>query len=388
MNKQARIIIASAITHIHPGAGRSPGVVDLPVIRDSLGYPFIRGSMIKGSIKTSLYKATESTKDNRKDDDSQNQNKKGQDECKADNDDHRLLKCLLGGDIGEGDKGAAAISIQDLYPLVIPAPAYPASDPSGVLGSCGVELGGVVYVTTWTLLSRALAYAKTAGFKELEETLTRLLENSGEGNVLYNTKAAESSVTLAVSGHIVQAKIKNPGLDNDSNTQENNTSSIFKEVEGLNPLYNSYPILDRLLVLDDLHGRIVIERTLERVTRVSIDRATKTVSSGHLWTEEYIPWGTLFIGLVVDTLFRNKCCNKNQDTSKSNKSEGDRSQDTSLEDDPISGFTRLVKDKITNTVVVGGKETVGSGILKLTFPPEDKQAHEDAENAQDGNNTS
>ncbi|MEB3860131.1 MAG: RAMP superfamily CRISPR-associated protein, partial [Desulfurococcales archaeon] len=44
----------SVLTPLHPGAGRSPGVVDLPIIRDSMNYPFIPGSELKGALKTLL----------------------------------------------------------------------------------------------------------------------------------------------------------------------------------------------------------------------------------------------------------------------------------------------------------------------------------------------
>ncbi|MEB3807073.1 MAG: RAMP superfamily CRISPR-associated protein, partial [Desulfurococcales archaeon] len=111
----ARLLLASALTPLHPGAGRAPGVVDLPVVRDTLGYPYIRGTMIKGALKTHLARKLNC---------SHVTTGKGPNRINYDHDKCSQLYCLLGGEVGEGDKGASAVSIQDLYPLFIPAPAY------------------------------------------------------------------------------------------------------------------------------------------------------------------------------------------------------------------------------------------------------------------------
>ena len=46
------LVLYSALTPLHIGIGRAPGAVDLPIARDSFGYPFIPGSSIKGSVKS------------------------------------------------------------------------------------------------------------------------------------------------------------------------------------------------------------------------------------------------------------------------------------------------------------------------------------------------
>lgn len=48
------LILAYAITPVHVGMGRAPGVVDLPFQRDSIGYPIVYGSSFKGVLKSTL----------------------------------------------------------------------------------------------------------------------------------------------------------------------------------------------------------------------------------------------------------------------------------------------------------------------------------------------
>ncbi|ALU12357.1 hypothetical protein EYM_02755 [Ignicoccus islandicus DSM 13165] len=48
------LVLASALSHVHVGVGRSEGIVDLPVIRDGTGVFFLPASSLKGSMKTAL----------------------------------------------------------------------------------------------------------------------------------------------------------------------------------------------------------------------------------------------------------------------------------------------------------------------------------------------
>ena len=48
---RSAVIGLLAETSIHPGTGRSTGVVDLPVAREAAtDYPFIAGSSLKGAL--------------------------------------------------------------------------------------------------------------------------------------------------------------------------------------------------------------------------------------------------------------------------------------------------------------------------------------------------
>ncbi len=340
---------ASALTSIHPGAGRAPGAVDLPVVRDALGYPYIRGSMVKGALKTLLarrlgcrYKQVGPGGNHFID-------------CERSGGDCRRLCCLLGGEVGEGDKGASAVSVQDFYPILIPAPAFTIEkletrEGQGEVGGGKTGpsdlLGGVVYVTTEALLARAQAYAQAAGFIKIADVLGGLSANAGGGcnATLYTSQArAGGRLSLFVAGQLLEACT--------SYSPAPGQLSSLLGLGRLNSLYSRYPIEGRLLVLRDDVGRMLVERLMERATRVALDRLTKTVAEGHLWTEEYLPWGTLFISLLIETGF----------TNKEYCGHGAGSPGTVYE------LESIIARNLGNVVVVGGKESVGGGLLKLGF---------------------
>jgi len=251
----AALLLASALTKLHPGAGRSPGVVDLPVIRDPLGYPYIPGSQVKGSLKTRLAARQGAIKENEK---------KG---ATVDCDQAPCICYLLGGEPGQGNMGASAVQLGDLYPLLIPAPA---ANPEGV-----------VFVTTPYLLTKTAATLRAAGITRDAEALEKATASAG-GKTQVSVKG------VLVDGHLYSLDQLLPTLAN--------------QVRGLNPLYQ---LLNKnILVVPDGHGRVLIDQLLPRVTRVKLNKLTKTVSGGGLWTEEYLPWGTLFLGAIFETGFK------------------------------------------------------------------------------------
>ncbi len=296
----SHLLLAAALTPVHAGAGRSPGVVDLPVVRDPLGYPFIRGTMIKGALKTALLSKNDCISGN-----------SGKEKCKQ-------VLCALGPEKGESTKGASKYSILDLYPLIIPAPA-------GVLEG-GIALGGIVYVTTPALIARAASIA------EFNVDGLRV-----EKPTLYHGRAT-GTATLLVASRVVGVSLAS------SSSLPNGLAELLSKAveEGLHPLYKVYNPASNLLVVPDDTGRVLIDSLLYRVTRVRLDRVTKTVEGGALWTEEYLPWATLLVGKIVDTGFRNEYC--------------------SQADVDIKEF---LDNNGLNSIVVGGKESVGAGLLKL-----------------------
>ena len=325
--------MASALTNLHPGAGRAPGSVDLPVARDSMGIPVVWGTMVKGALKSAVaIKRGCLAGVSRGDREEHIVKCDGEARCKS-------ICCLLGGEPGAGSAGASAVSIQDLYPLLIPAPAYVLAS-NGSKAPC--NLGGVVYVTTKTLLARALAYAEASG-NRLADTLKEAVPEGGggaAGGIVY-CGGYTGSVKLVLAGSVLEATAKPPtaelgGLDDKLGLGD------------LNPLYKVYPVHERLLILDDEIGRSVINRLLVRVSRVALDRETKTVRGGHLWTEEYLPWGTLFLGLAFETGYRNDYCEAS----------------TAGEFDPLKSLEELLGE-IGRMLSIGGKESVGAGLLKI-----------------------
>jgi CRISPR-associated protein Cmr4 len=61
---------------------------------------------------------------------------------------------------------------------------------------------------------------------------------------------------------------------------------------------------------DDSKAVLEIERGIIKYTRNRINLNTKTVVTGSLWTEEYLPNGSIFARIMfLNTPRRNKYCN-------------------------------------------------------------------------------
>ncbi len=306
--------------------------MDLPVVRDPLGIWYVPGSEVKGSLKTSLGHKLNCIPI-----------KNNQYIIDCNNNDCKKLCCLLGPDI-EGDKGASKVSISDFYPVLVPAPSAEK---------------GVVYVTGKLLLARLKALldaaetANTGGTRNNSNTLTGFIENllkdleddkayiinigrpPGESTTTGDNGDGEKNVYLGTI--ILKAKVK-----------EMPSNPDISMIEELHPLYKALGFSGRILVIPNNALKAVLDSLLEKRTRIRLDRAKKTVAAGALWTEEYIPWGTLLAGIIIGTDFKNTYC----------KNGGDTGLDT---------LKNWIEEELGSSLVVGGKETVGSGLIKLGF---------------------
>jgi CRISPR-associated protein Cmr4 len=274
MGLDSYLILAYAVTPIHVGAGRSPGVVDLPFQRDSIGYPIIFGSSYKGVLKSYLQ-----------------QNNKS------------LANCFFGSgpDVSTSDSSPemGRFIVTDLVPVFYPVASLDE---------------GYVYITTEYLLSR------------VEDLLSSLGCNT---NPIYIEEASNT---------VKKIKILLEDVD------------VVKEVSFINKLKSPDKgqnlgalIREKGYALNNEVGLQAIEASLIRVTRNVLDDDTKT--SKNIWTEEYVPHGTILVGGVIDAARQNKFCSeiaKNGDISK------------------------LFVDSFDNKAVfIGGKETVGKGLIKI-----------------------
>lgn len=295
-------IVYAALTRVHPGSGRSPGLVDLPVVRDSLGYPFLPGTSLKGAFKTHYARRHKCVKRTNAD---YVVDCNGGNKCTS-------ICCLFGRDEQGGSEGIAAVLVSDAYPLFLPLP----------------EAGrGIVYVTSPFLLARAAEVLRASGLEDKAGMLERL------------ASAASDKPRITGSGGLLYV-----GMERiDAEALSGSEPGVVDEIAaGLHTFYNAVKPGSALLVVPESMALAFIEKALVRMTRVRLDRETKTVVTGALWTEEYLPQGTLFLGLVAKTGFKNGYCNNINVDSVLN------------EFFPADG----------GYVIVGGKESTGGGLLK------------------------
>lgn len=302
MDRGVYPVVYAALTRVHPGSGRSPGLVDLPVVRDSLGYPFLPGTSLKGAFKTLYARRHECIKDTNAD---HVINCDGGNGCKR-------VCCLFGRDEQGGSEGIAAVLVSDAYPLFMPLPE---------------ASRGIVYVTSPFLLARAAEILKTAGLEDEANKLKELASAASE-----KPRVAGNSGILYVGMERIKAE-----------ALSGSESGVIDELAAdLHAFYNAVKPGNALLVVPESMALAFIEKALVRMTRVRLDRQTKTVVTGALWTEEYLPQGTLFLGLVAKTGFKNGYCS-------------DIDVDRTLSEFFLTdgGY-----------VIVGGKESTGGGLLK------------------------
>lgn len=261
-------MLAYAVTPVHVGAGRAPGVVDLPVQRDTIGYPIVYGSSFKGVLRSYFEEVKGNTQGG-------NQG--------------NVVGCLFGGDIdGPGEKPAGRLIFTDLIPVFYPV----------------ASLDGYVYVTTDYLLRRVYDIMSVAG--------------TGNNKIFVEDGNQVSDLRVLLT-RVSPSKVIRPG----------------GEITGLGSLINN---TDKIYVLNNKDGLRIIESALIRVTRNVLDDKKKT--SQNIWTEEYIPHGTVFVGAIFETDRRAEEC-----------------KDVNVRDE--------IKALDGASVFIGGKETVGKGLMKL-----------------------
>jgi len=289
--------VVYAITSLHVGMGRSSGVVDLPIQRDPQGFPVIFSSTFKGALKQHCGTVRNAINNN------------GRIDCSKAN----VCCCLFGGE-GVGGEGetdvTSVVSISDLYPLAIPVPSLDK---------------GYVYLTSRYLINTIADLFKAVNYEEGVKFLSSIVPQ-------------EDKVTIGTDITVPLAKVSSSLLD----TLSNLGSIANKLKEGI------------AVEEDDSKAVLEIERGIIKYTRNRIDMSTKTVLRGSLWTEEYLPHGSIFAGIMfLNTPRRNKYCN------------GDGDENKMCDDEcAYQKLNEFIKDK-EFYLNVGGKETIGKGIVKV-----------------------
>ncbi|GEM_PF-323538 len=331
------ILLASSITMLHVGSGRSYGVVDLPIQRDPMGYPIILASSFKGAFKANLLAYSGINKE--------------------------IVEGFLGSEPDKSPSIPSLMLFTDLVPFAIPAPS---------------ASHGLVYVTTPYLLTKIFNYIEVVKNTKLDEEkvnelsirklehnvwktlIDTLLQESIDlknneviviGKIFENMKSLEVGTTIFVIKNILDLKqeLKNGKKYN----------KLAEIIMNLNKLYNYRHVLDHLVVVSDDIGKNVIDKTILVNYRIRINRETKTVQRGALWSEEYLPYGTLFFALV---LYKNVDNLVNQ-----LKKHSKREEFTKILEIYKNAWDKreLILDALRNYLIVGGKETIGKGMVKL-----------------------
>jgi len=299
------LVLIESVTNIHPGIGRFEGVVDMPVQRDHLGYPVIYASSLKGSLKSALFNAVS------------NESDKGE------------VKLLLGPEPDEEEKFASALAILDAHLLLFPVRSLE---------------GVYALATSPSLLS------KLKNLIELLNKMDKKLFNIIDSLIKIPITKEECLISEASTDLIIE-KLGYILINEEIKLKPKKDDNVKKLECELN--YN------RIIVLNDNTAMGALERSLVKVTRVRLERSTKVVERGGLWSEEYIPHGSIFFTAL---LYSQKLWQ-----AKSKQISGSSTTQSSSSSDPETKFKDFLTNKLRNYLIIGGKESVGRGIVKLNI---------------------
>ncbi len=305
---EAKPFFIEVRTPLHNGSGSELGVIDLPIQRErTTGYPKIEGSSLKGALRERFKQSVK-----------EELFKEERDKC----DD--IVEVLFGPeDSAEDSNYKSALSFTDAKILL-----FPVRSAKGIF----------VWTTSKSVLKDfaeniKLTDSKKDPFKEVE------IPQSGvsDKEILFN----DSKLLL-----------EDYAIDISRDDNENKVSGIADTLSKYLPL-SKESFKKRFVILKDEDFKYFVTHATEVVARTRINSDTGTVDEHALWYEEFVPEKAVFYSLVLATkLFSKKC------------SEFFGSEESEQAENAIKVFTKWADGRILQ---IGGDETIGKGICKITF---------------------
>nr|MDO8080270.1 type III-B CRISPR module RAMP protein Cmr4 [Candidatus Freyarchaeota archaeon] len=298
--ENADLILIRAVTNLHPGVGRGGEMVDLPVQKDNLGFPIIYSSSLKGALKSTLWQFNQP-----------------------------VIRALFGPEVEEGEeKFNSAVAILDVFTITFPVRSLE---------------GVYAYATSPVQLKRFYEYLKLTGAEARFKIVEELSKLDVSNDVCYMSKNDHlKNETIQNRIIINEEVIVNYKKDDNLNNKMSELEKILEIEEG------------RLILLSNDNALRAMEKSLVRVTRTALEKETKKVKGGALWTEEYIPWETKLITALLYSKPRTSL---------------DKLETSNIPKDKLQKGTRdtihYLLERIGWYLIIGGDETVGKGIVKL-----------------------
>ncbi len=290
------LVLVRAITPVHMGVGRAGGVVDLPVQRDVYGFPSCSSSGVKGAIRASFT-------------------------------DGGIVDAIFGprieGGAGEENYYAGAFNTLDMRLLLFPVRSL---------------RGVYAFATCPLLLNVFMSYLEVAEALKVD---VKNLKGKVSGLVKMQPKEDEvitESDQLAINDKAVLneefiLKIKK---------ESRNELTEFSRELGLDSTYSG-----RLVIVHDDVAAGLVERSIQKISRVKLEKDIKKVARGGLWTEENVPSDTVFHTVFMYSKTRGG--NVNMSASE------------------VKNFIENEFNSRSGYLVIGGNETVGRGLVRLIF---------------------
>jgi CRISPR-associated protein Cmr4 len=340
MTQMTLFIFTESATHAGTGIGL--GVVDLPIQREkTTGYPIIQGSGIKGALRSQYPGNDNETKD--------------KDGNIIPKDADGLDKEVVFGPANEPDF-AGALTVGDARVL-----AFPVRSLKGVFA----------WVTCVDVLARFKRDCDLSGVPDLPPERPMIVK-TGETEEIEETEAFPSSGAIVIDPASIileEYQYKAKWFKNEngsywlSNWSDWLADNALLDDKGTlddqgNPvapgIYFSHygnEFKKRFVILPDDDFRDFALYATQIVTRIGINRATKTVRTGALFTQELLPADTLLYSPITTTTPRAKSLTPTFD--------GENKTDKAI--------AKWLQEKSPNRIQIGGDETVGRGLVTLRW---------------------
>lgn len=275
---KTRLFHLHALSALHVGTGQGVGAVDLPIARSrATNLPIVAGSAIKGVLR---------------------------DELKLNPDEEKVV---FGGNTDNAQAGAVAFG--DAQLLLLPIRSF---------------AGTVAYATCPFILKR---YARDLGdstTKFATEQETAKL-TSGSFLLIDGKKIALEDLDLNAT----------PDDDQANKWAEKIAQAVYPDDEAWQT-----ELIKRFVILPDDVFSFLADTATEIRTRIKIDRNTRIVAQGALWTEENLPCETVLWGVFGVSEARDQSGKSAENVSE-----------------------LLLKQELP--IQIGGKHTVGRGLCRL-----------------------
>ena len=309
MSMETTMLYLYVETPLHAGVGSGLSSIDLPIQRERpTQYPMIQGSGIKGKLRATAEEMAER-------------------KIAPFTQDH-LVDIIFGPK--DGSEHAGALIAGDARILLFPVRSL-----SGVFA----------YTTSYDVLNRfardIIRGNGSVGW-QLEKQLAEDTAHITQGS------------KIAISGNVVLEEFSykaehKPQVDRIADWLAASTLPQKEASETDAYAYWRSKVRDSLVILPDEDFRDFVVNATEIITRISIDRATKTAAGRALWTEEHLPTDTLLYVPIYATNAR--------------KVNGKREPEM-LAKDILNTATQLENGQ-RGYLQLGGDETVGRGMVRM-----------------------
>lgn len=344
MFKERGILFIYTETPLHAGSGTSIGTVDLPIQRERhTDYPLIQASGVKGALRDLAYQSNKVTKEDRDKfkelrevEDNKLDDEKRQAKSELAN---RILplEAVFGPETDRADEHAGALSLTDARILLFPVRSLQ---------------GVFAWITCPFVLRRFQRDLALLGQDPGWQLPTLIDEKTALVTDGSTVKVPDDGVVL--EEYHFEAEITGNQLV--AGIAEFLSREVFPSDsaygywrERLYKKENDKFETSNLVILSDNAFRDFVRFSTEVLTRIKIDEEKGTVQSGALWSEEHLPSDTLLYTLALATAPRTKC-----DSIKDAKG-------------VLQFLDKLLKDKVKGVAQFGGDETVGRGLVRLSF---------------------